>query len=297
MSKIEYAPAEARLRRIIEMLPPAVRREISSVAACRRDFSLDASEIRLRSEGECTITLGGETLRLSARVRREEFIKLFERVTEGAVFSHRSTLREGYIPLGDGVRLGVCGDFSESGELRSPTSFVFRIPCAPCEVSEELYSVWESSRAGMLIYSGAGGGKTSALRALTDIISRRTDLKVVAVDERYEFTDGECPAADILRGNDKPKGIEIAKRVLAAEVILVDEIGSLDESRALLSVGRGGAIIIATAHARTLSELCASSAHKPLIESGSFKHCVGLEVADGVRRINVAAIDVAICAV
>lgn len=287
MTNNNYARTQERVGRVLGILPSATRREIESIASARRDFYSSLSEIRIRLGKQSSISVSGQTQRLSVRVGKEEFSRLFDTVTDGALFSHRETLKEGYIPLGDGVRLGVCGDFSASGELYTPTTLVFRIPTSRCERAEELFCAWERNRSGMLIYSKRGGGKTSALRALTDLISSRTELKVVAVDERYEFLPEECPCADVLRGHDKAKGIEIAKRVLGADVILVDEIASAEETRAVLSVGRGGASVIATAHAESLEELLSSEAIRPLCDSGYFSDYAGLFTLEGGRVVKI----------
>ena len=274
-------------KRIISLLPPAVRREIGTLADSQRSFYSSLSEIRIRAGKQSVITVGNETVRLRASVGTEDFMRIFNTLTEDALYAHRATLKDGFVPLADGVRMGVCGDFSEGGELSRPTSLVFRFPTAECEVAELLYEAWEGSRSGMLIYSPAGGGKTSALRSLADLISRRTELNVVAVDERYEFLPEGCPAADVLRGHSKARGLEIAKRVLGADVILVDEIGNSEEARAVLSVGRGGAFVIATAHAESESELGASESSRILLDSGYFKLLAGLSVKDGARTVKI----------
>ena len=233
MNNKQYSRAKERIDGIIETLPSALRREILSVAASRRDFYTALSEIRIRLEKESSVTVSGEMIRLVSEVGAADFAELFDTVTDGALYSHQRTLAEGYIPLADGVRLGVSGDFAD-GSLRSPTSLVFRIPCSRCEVAESLYSAWERAPQGMMIFSGVGGGKTSALRALADLISTRTAKRVVAIDERYEFLPDECRCADVLQGYGKAKGVEIAKRVLGAQVILVDELGGADEAPSAL---------------------------------------------------------------
>ena len=100
----------------------------------------------------------------------------------------------------------------------------------------------------------------------------------MVVDERCEFDlcDYENGTVDILRGIPKAKGIEIAKRTLSAEIILVDEIGSAEECEALLSVGAGGVPIIATAHSGDFGELCRSETIRPLIDRGYFSSYVKL---------------------
>lgn len=282
----ERTAQKKRVDYVASVLPHSIRGELYSIAATRRDFYSSLSEIRIRRDGASSIVLSGRSSRLFSRVGGEDFYSIFEKVTEGALYAHKETLRNGYLPLKYGVRLGVCGDYSEGG-LIEPSSFVFRLPSSACEVAEQLYSVWRESMRGMLIYSVTGGGKTSALRALTSLISERTGLRCVVIDERYEFLTEECRCADILRGYSKAKGIEIAKRSLSAEVVIVDEIGSLEDAEAVLSVGRGGASVIATAHAGSMNELEHSRAHKLLLDADYFSSAVGLISEDGKRSIDL----------
>ena len=281
-----YLSTVAAAERIISLLPSATARELAALAISRRDFYETLSEIRIRCEGTSIITQNGECVALLSRVGRREFLELFDRVTDGAIYSHRETLREGYIPLGDGIRLGVCGDYSH-GELQRPSALVFRMPSVRCECAETLYTEWANACDGMLIFSGAGGGKTSALRALGALIAQRQMLHTVAIDERYEFLPEDSSELELLRGYGKARGMEMAKRVLGADVVLVDEIGTLEESEAILSVGRGGCSVIATAHAGNYSELIRSRAIAPLIESEYFSVIAELRLDDGVRSVDI----------
>ena len=81
---------------------------------------------------------------------------------------------------------------------------------------------------------------------------------------------------DILSGYSKARGIEIAQRTLAAEIIAVDEIASSDECEAILAVGFGGVSMLATAHAGSRAELFSKKSIAPLINAGVFSCFVRL---------------------
>ena len=122
----------------------------------------------------------------------------------------------------------------------------------------------------MLIYSAPGGGKTSAIRELAGRISREALLRVSVVDERRELAAEDLSDApiDVLSGYGKAEGIEIAMRTLSPEVMIIDEIADLSEAEALLSVGRGGVPIIATAHAEDISDALRRRAVRLLYDNG-----------------------------
>lgn len=288
LKKTIYNDAPRLLNSVISILPPSVRRELLRIGEGRSDFPEGLSEIRIRCGVGSAAVLSGENLRLLSRVGKNEFNSIFDRVVGGSLYTHATSLKEGFVTLEDGVRVGICGDFiSESGILRGVSALVFRLPFSRCEFAEDIFREWDACCGGMLIYSLPGGGKTSALRALAPMIAKRLAKRVVVIDERYEFLSSECDEFDVIRGYGKAKGIEIAKRTLSAEIILVDEIGSREETEALLSVGRGGIPVIATAHADSFAELCRQRGLAPLIEKEYFERFVHLYSDRGSRKIEI----------
>jgi stage III sporulation protein AA len=168
---------------------------------------------------------------------------------------------------------------------------VFRIPVSASEATDDLYAAWRERRGGLLIYSLPGDGKTSALRGLVGKVSKESGLRVAVIDERREFIpdDYTDTTVDILSGYSKERGLEIALRTLSPEVIVIDEIGSLDEAEALLRVGRGGVPIIASSHAGSFEEVVRKASIAPLVEEGYFKIYARLYRKDGkfMRDISV----------
>lgn len=285
-NKALYTGAQAVLARVFEVLPPRLAREAMAVGAGRRDFPEGLSEIRVRRRGISSLTVSGERIPLISQVGDGEFSDTLRRITDSSVYAHAATLAEGYVCFEDGVRVGISGDFVKGeGRIKNVTSMVFRLPVSVCECGEELFDFFCEDMRGMLIYSAPGGGKTSALRALSGLISRRLSLSVAVVDERYEFFGSDCERVELLRGYGKAKGIEIAKRTLAADVIIVDEIGGGDEVDAILSVGRGGIPVIATAHACDCDELLSSPGISKLIRLGFFEKLAYLYKEEGAHRI------------
>lgn len=268
-----YKSADETLARILSLLPPAISREILSVGASRRDFPSGLSEIRLRRSSPSSLTVSGECVFLSQIPRETDFLKTFDTATEGSLYAHSYEIAEGYITLEGGVRVGVCGDFNpETGGVKRVSSLIFRLPMSKSQFGDELLAEWERGGVkGMLIYSLPGCGKTSALRALAPALSQRLRLRVAVVDERHEFFD-ECGTGqvDILSGYGKAKGIEIARRTLSSEVIVVDEIGSADEALAIMRAGNGGVPVVASAHAADFEELCQREGISELISKGYF---------------------------
>jgi stage III sporulation protein AA len=268
-----YKSAEKTLAAVLSILPETIAREILSIGESRRDFPAGLSEIRLRRCSASSITLSGESIRLIQNVRDSDFFKAFDSVVGHSLYAHTAEIAEGYVTIAGGVRVGICGDYdSYTRGLRRPGSLVLRMPMSKFGFTDKLLSAWEErGPGGMLIYSPPGCGKTSAIRALAPALSERWGLRVAVIDERREFFDECCTGqVDILSGYGKAKGIEIAIRSLAAEVIVVDEIGSADEANAIIKAGRGGIPVIATAHAIDFDELLQRDGIEALISNGYF---------------------------
>ncbi len=265
---------------VMKLLPYAVRREIERVCMFRCDFPNSLQEIRIKSEGRSSLSISGESIPLFTDITSEEISELFDRITGGSLYAHMNNLKDGFVSIGCGVRVGVSGDLGERGGFpKKIYGLVFRIPSGKCSFEKELAGIYkEADTKGLLLYSLPGAGKTTALRALAGRISRDLMKKVVVVDERREFVGSDYKDAmvDILCGYRKARGVEIALRTLGADIIIVDEIGNAEEGEALLRVGRGGVPIIASAHAGSYEEVKGKEGIAPLIKEGYFNRFVHL---------------------
>lgn len=277
---------------VTSVLPTRFRIEIFSILNIRETPFL--SEIRLRLFGMSSITVSGERIMLVSRITAGELEDIVTHLTHGAPYAYRDTVADGYITLPSGIRVGICGNAKYDGDtlvgISSPSSLVFRIPSAGCELCEEVYSAFLKAERGLLIYARAGAGKTSAIRELVGIIGGREPRKnVVVVDERCEFIPEYYTTAsvDILRGYKRARGMEIALRTLGAEVIVIDEIGSLCEVSMIGEFMRSGAVILATAHANDLEDLSRKRGVASLISLGAFDVFFGIDVSGGRRSFRV----------
>ena len=265
---------------IFSVIPPKIAAEITALGRVRRDFPLGLSEIRVRSEGRSSVVLSGENIPLFSRVTPSDIEESYDKALGGALYAHTDEVKRGFFSMPYGVRVGISAS-KRAGELLplTPSGLVFRLPSAPSENAGRIFEIWQEKRPrGMLIYSRPGEGKTSALRALSGLISREGALRVAVIDERREFSCENFSgcSVDVLSGYGKSEGIEIAMRTLSPEVIVVDEIGTLAEAESLIAVGRGGVPIIASAHADSFSELKSRAPIKLLLDNGYFELFVRL---------------------
>ncbi|MBQ3055994.1 MAG: hypothetical protein IJC95_00715, partial [Clostridia bacterium] len=75
---------------------------------------------------------------------------------------------------------------------------------------------------------------------------------------------------DVLSGYPRGRGIGIATRTMAAEVIICDEVGDLGEAQEIVAAHTGGVPLIATAHAASVRELLSRPGMRLLHEARCF---------------------------
>lgn len=249
------------------LLPSSVARILPAPLrdTIEREARGAVEEIRLRAGGLVFLTSGGETRALGATVSADLLTKIFTAVCGGSLYAHADTIKDGYVTLSDGVRVGVAGravvEHGRTVAVREVHSLCFRIPrdvwVNPAPLVALLRSF--SFSHGLLLYAPPGGGKTTALRALVRALGTgETPRRVVVVDTRCEMTpflraSGLC--VDLLCGYPRRQGIEIAVRSLGAEVVVCDELCGVEEAQALTELQSGGVALVASAHAATLSGL------------------------------------------
>ena len=235
------------------------------------------NEVRLRSEGTSVLVVSGRNVMLPLTLSFLDMREIFKKICDGAVFAHRDDVARGFVSLPMGVRVGVCGHARYDGGrvvgVGEITSLVFRLPGGECSFAKELYNVWRRSSEGMLICSRAGEGKTTAIRSLARLIGMGEDMKrVVVADERCEFdaSDYTNASVDILSGYRRALGVDIAIRTMSAEVLIVDEISSAEDARAMLASLGAGTTVIATVHASCLDDALLRPYVRELVEGGLF---------------------------
>lgn len=241
--------------RLRELLPYRISDAIRGVFA--EGGASVCEEIRLRAGRLSTLTVsGGKSISLGITLSREEIDETVDRLCGGSLYAHGDTIKNGYITLASGIRVGICGRAAtDNGRLigiSDISSVCIRIPHsvkADATVICELLKKFNYSK-GVLIYSPPGEGKTTLLRAavmrLSTMQRDATGLRVAVVDTRGELEFGigsKHSTADLLSGYPKGLGIEIALRTLNANVIVCDEIGNEDEARAITDASNGGAAL------------------------------------------------------
>ena len=257
---------------IINCLPKRISEQLS-----KHDLSA-LNEIRISVSRPITLTVGEKSILLGDTVSAEEMNNTVSNLCHGSLHSFEKTMSEGYIPLSNGCRVGVCGRYSE-GSVTSVTSIVIRIPRSIAGIGSGLCKRLMMMDGGMLLYSPPGVGKTTLLRDIASTLSSPPYLKRVAViDSRNEIFRPDTfkhSIADIYTSYPKSVGIELAVRTMSPQYVVCDELGA-EEADSILSTQSFGVPLIASAHAPSLDSLLSRRVYKKLDESGIFSAYVGI---------------------
>ena len=142
---------------------------------------------------------------------------------------------------------------------------------------QELTAALRGHFIGMLLVGEPGSGKTTLLRSIARELVRQNKILSV-IDERRELFAGNThgEALDVLAGLPKGQAVQMALRTLSPQVILLDELGGLDEVTALEQGLFSGVDFIATLHAATPEEATMRPQVKYLMERGAVRVLVWL---------------------
>ena len=259
---------------VARLLPERLLAEIP-IRACGA-----VNELHLRADGNAWLTCGKENVSLATVLSRKQIEDVFLAVCGGSLYAHADTVREGFVSLGDGVRVGVIGRAVRVGErtvgVRDVCALCFRIPTDAWVDPAPLLELLESFSyvRGLLLFSPPGGGKTTALRSLVRALgSGERPRRVAVVDTRCELASGLSSGGlcvDILSGYSRREGIEIAVRSMGAQVVVCDEICGSDDAKTILELQGGGVPLIATAHAADRAGLLSRADLVLLHRAGTF---------------------------
>ena len=285
-----------RIDYVLGLLPRSLYTEISEIARSVRGFFGGLSEVRLRKHGASTLVIFGESYPLFARLGEGELESLVDKLSGGELYRHRDTIIEGYISAKHGVRVGVVGRLRYDGGtpvgVDEISALVFRIPRSDTDFGDSLYRTWcESGRGNMLVASSPMGGKTTALRAFARYVSEGSCARVVVVDKRGEFdyNDYTGGTVDILSGYHRRRGVELAVSTLSPEVLIVDEIGSIDEIEALNLAISSGVTVISGLHLGNPFNLDAHPLGEALLRG--FDMIAALRFVDGRLTFSLRSLD------
>ena len=206
--------------------------------------------------------------------------------------AHGRELKEGFLPLPGGHRLGVCGVAGPEG-FREITSLCVRLAHQVKGVGDGVFSAIRGRHT--LIIGPPGAGKTTLLRDLVRLYSL-AGVQVALADSRGEIAacrEGRPqldvgPRTDVLTGLEKAQALMLLIRSMGPQVAAADEIGGEEDAKALLDAIRCGVTVLTTAHGRSLEEARQRGGLSALFREKAFEAFVVLENVGKQPRVTLA---------
>jgi len=240
------------------------------------------------------------------RIRAEDLAASLERITQSSLYAAEEKLRQGFVTLPGGHRVGVVGQAvvnqGRIQTLKHVTALNFRLAHDIRGRGKNVLPyllLSDGTFAHTLLLSPPRSGKTTLLRELIRLLSNGLpDLPlpgctVGVVDERGELAAmwlGQ-PAfdlglrTDILDGCPKAEGINMLIRSMGPQVIATDELGQPADVTAVREALRAGVKVLSTAHAAGAEDARERPILRQLLGEGIFQRLVVLSRRRGPGTI------------
>ncbi len=237
------------------------------------------------------IELGGVLTRtLNDRcisVNQDDFEYICDKLCSHSYHTNMSSLTEGYVTAKNGSRIGVSSTavFKDNKiySVKDITSLNIRISHEYRNCAKKIIDLTYRNKLPSIIVAGLPGcGKTTFLRDYARLISNGYGgeyKKVSIIDERKEIA-AEFDVGvntDTLFGFNKAKGIEIATRTLSPDLIVCDEIGSIEELEKISYSFSTGVSFAVSLHLKDAADIFSNKMTELLINTEQFDFIVILK--------------------
>lgn len=287
------------MEHILSALPPRLREGFLSLAPA--DWG-ELEEIRLRPHAPILLRFRDRERELPGpEVLPGELELMLELASRASLHTVLPQLRQGYLTLKGGHRLGVCGSVrAREGEVHA----ISPISSLNLRLARQVRGAGEGlmkrlcpggSFRSALILAPPGAGKTTLLRDIVRCLSDGVGCqphRVGLADERGEVAAlhrGEPQLdvgrrTDVMEGCPKAQALMLLLRGMNPRVLCADEITAPEDVRAMETAAGCGVELLCTAHGRSREELMQRKLYRELMGMEVFHTLVTICAENGTRR-------------
>lgn len=221
-------------------------------------------EIRMRAGQPVIIKFNKCEFVTDYLVKQKDLRDTLELAANHSVYAFAEEIKGGYITVEGGHRIGICGKVVYEDDTITTIKYISSLNirvahqilgCADMVIND----ICCGSVNSTLVISPPGLGKTTLIRDMIRQISNK-GYTVGVVDERSEIASSYQGMAqndigirtDILDACPKAKGMLMMLRSMSPDVLVVDEIGGVEDVEALGHVINCGCSVIASVHGESV---------------------------------------------
>jgi stage III sporulation protein AA len=259
------------MQEVLALLPSTISDKVLSLP---QDLIDRIEEIRVRTNRVLEVTARGKPYFLSYTVTEEDSEQLINKLSRHSFYTLEEELKRGYITIEGGHRVGLAGKVILEGGIvkgiRNLSSFNIRIAREKLGIAKSIFPyVYDNGWKHTMMIGSPQTGKTTLLRDLARMISTGIPeknippYKVGIVDERSEIAG--CvngipqlmfgPRVDVLDACPKAEGMMMLIRSMSPDVLIVDEIGRVEDGQAIQEAVNAGITLVMTTHGSSFSEV------------------------------------------
>lgn len=288
---------------VLEMLPKTI---VERICQYSESIQEKIEEIRIRIDRPLELVIEGEPYYPNGYiVTKQDGLNLLNKLSDYSIYTLEEELRRGFITIRGGHRVGLAGKvITDKGQVKAVkdvTSFNIRIAKEKIGISEPFIPyLFNGSWMNTIIFGSPQTGKTTLLRDMARVMSTGNyecdipSYKVGIVDERSEIAG--CvkgipqhqfgPRLDVLDACPKAEGMMMLIRSMSPDILIVDEIGRVEDIEAILEAVNAGVVLFVTVHGSNLDDLYRRPSLKSLMELKVFERYVGLSRTYGPGTVN-----------
>ncbi|MBE6865973.1 MAG: hypothetical protein E7492_03325 [Ruminococcaceae bacterium] len=235
------------IERILDKLPHAVQ------TFCVENYERNITEIRIRHGFDVKVAVNGQYIVIENSIADKSFIEdLFYFFCDDTVSAFEDQTSQGYITLPGGHRVGISGKFNTDLYGKTVVSEILSLNIRlagfhPVHINKKVLDF----NKGLLIAGSTHTGKTNFIKNICKLLSNKN---IVICDERNELYSPFLDCDFII---NQPKHIAVmqALRTMNPDYIICDEIGSDNETTALLNSLNSGVAFVCSVHADNMQSL------------------------------------------